>query len=192
MPATPGSDGTRSSRRFRDGTRRRESENEDPPQGEQRRNTGTAIPNDSSPQRLIGGEHDIDRERLQTFCLGNASASEVPGEALVDLFAGGTDASVVKKRSRFGAERFGLRPIGSRDDDLGRRPGPKLHFAEAVIVKPFLVTNGLGHHSFGASDLPEDADDGHCRRYEIRDRHPSDPLEDVSVYARGGSRNDRW
>ena len=39
---------------------------------------------DSSPQRLIGGEHDVDRERLQTFCLGNASASEVPGEALLD------------------------------------------------------------------------------------------------------------
>src|SRR5206468_10895265 len=87
---------------------------------------------------LIGGDHDIDRERLRTFCLGNPSASEVPGEALVDLLGGRTDATVIaEKRSRFGAERFGLRPVGSRDDDLGRRPGRKLRFAETVIVEPF-------------------------------------------------------
>src|SRR4029077_12226139 len=82
-------------------------------------------------------EHHIDRERLQTFRLGNASASEIPGEALVDLLGGGIDATIIaEKRSRFGAERFGLRPIGARDDDLRRRPGPKLRFAETVIVKP--------------------------------------------------------
>ena len=68
---------------------------------------------------------------------------QVPGEALVDLLGGGTDATVIaEKQSRFGAERFGLRPVGSRDDDLGRRPGRKLRFPETVIVEPSALRVG--------------------------------------------------